>query len=102
MTTSSIEHSIPYHVRHAVVNDWTVHFTIQLHWLDRYYLLHWEGVYLIDKVKEGTIEHDSVLYRINWIDVPSVCYKAKEVALSFRRIQGKQEGYVLIKRISQE
>jgi len=101
-TVVTATHSIPYHIRHSAVNDWNLPYITYHQWFDRYYLLHWEGIYLIDRVKEGTIEHDSILYRINWIDVPSVCYKAKEVALSFRRIEGKQEGYVLIKVVKSQ
>lgn len=87
----------PYHVRHDAINLWHINQQTQIQWFDKYYILHWQGVYLAEKVENGVLMHDGVRYRINWITVPTVCYKADDVMLSFRRIVGQAEGYVLIK-----
>lgn len=88
---------IPYNVRYAAVNEWSIDLSITNYWFDKYYLLHWQGTWLADQVSNGTLYHDGVRYRINWITVPSLCYKADDVMLSYRRIEGQDEGYVLIK-----
>lgn len=88
---------VPHSIRHAAINDWQMPFSLTDYWFDKYYILHWQGTYLFDKVSNGTIEHDKVLYRINWVTVPTLCYRADDVMLSFRRIFGQAEGYVLIK-----
>lgn len=87
----------PYHVKHELINTWNVTPSFIDKWFDKYYILHWQGVYLAERVENGVILHDGVRYRINWITVPTLCYKSDQVQLSFRRIFGQAEGYVLIK-----
>lgn len=88
---------VPHDIKHAAINTWQMPFSLTDYWFDRYYILHWQGSYLIDQVNQGVIKHDGVSYRINWITVPTLCYKSDQVMLSFRRIFGQAEGYVLIK-----
>lgn len=88
---------VPHDIKHTAINTWAISFSIHDYWFDRYYILHWQGTYLFDQVNQGTIKHDGIQYRINWITVPTLCYKADQVMLSFRRIFGQAEGYVLIK-----
>lgn len=90
-------HRIPMSVRHEAVNSWSLNFNTTQKWFDRYYLLQWDGTWLAEQVSNGVILHDGVRYRINWITVPTHCFRSKEVQLSFRRLYGKEEGYVLIK-----
>lgn len=88
---------IPYNVRWSMINNWTVPMPIKDKWFDKYYILNWQGTYLAEKVNNGTLTHDKVQYKINWITVPTLCYKSDEVLISFRRIWGQAEGYALIK-----
>ena len=92
----SMPHSTPYEVRYAAVNSWEIPQSIVDYWFDKYYLLHWQGVWLADQVNNGIILHDGVRYRVNWRTVPTICYKSDNVMISFRRIYGKDEGYALI------
>lgn len=89
--------TIPFNVRFAAVNEWHIPQLITDKWFDKYYILSWQGTWLADQVNNGTVMHDGVRFKINWITVPSLCYKASEVLLSYRRIWGQDEGYVLIK-----
>jgi len=87
----------PYYVKHDAVNTWNVTPSLVDLWFERYYILYWQGTYLFDKVENGRVTHDKLSYRINWITVPTLCYASDQVQLSFRKIFGQPEGYVLIK-----
>lgn len=97
LTTETSYPRIPYNIRHSAVNEWSVNHNLAAVWFDRYYLLHWQGVHLAEQVNNGTLKHDGVQYKINWITVPTICYQAEQVQVSFRRILGQAEGYALIK-----
>lgn len=97
MLTSAQGFTTPYTIRFDAINSWTIHKLVKDKWFDKYYILSWQGTWLADQVNNGIVLHDGVRYKINWITVPSICYKSDEVLLSFRRIWGQDEGYVLIK-----
>jgi len=68
---------------------------------DKYYLLHWEGEYLrnsliLDEItQELYLEHQNVRYKVRPMQQG---YKLdSQYKLSFRRLIGEQEGYVVIK-----
>lgn len=88
---------IPLDIKHAAINTWSMPFSITDYWFDKYYILHWHGTHVFSMNSSGTITHDKVLYKINFITVPTLCYQADDVMLSFRRLFGQAEGYVLIK-----
>ena len=100
LVTDAAYPRLPYHIKHSAINDWQIDKNVQHIWFDRYYLLHWQGIYLFEQVNNGTLRHDGTLFKLNWITVPSLCYNADQVALSFRRIFGQDEGYVLVKTLS--
>lgn len=88
---------LPYSVRYEAVNSWSLNHNVVDKWFDKYYILHWDGTWLAEQVSQGVILHDGCRFRVNWITVPTVCYRSATVQLSFRRIYGQEEGYVLIK-----
>ena len=88
---------IPYNIRHAALNSWDIPLSLTDKWFDNYYLLHWEGIWLADSIKNGVLTHDNIDYCLNWIDLPATCFSAKQNAVSFRRLKGKETGYALVK-----
>lgn len=70
---------------------------------DKYYILHWQGEHLrkslsfCEATQELYLSHQGVRYKVRPINQG---YKLDEqYKLSFRRLAGDQEGYVIIKEI---
>jgi hypothetical protein len=84
-------------IRTIAVHDWEIQPAIKERCFANYYILQWDGAWLEKHVSNGTIMHDQIRYRVCWITSPQICYGHPEVSLSFRRIYGQEEGYVLIK-----
>lgn len=70
---------------------------------DKYYILHWQGEHLrkslvlCEQTNELYLEHQNVRYKVRPINQG---YKLDEqYKLSFRRLDGEQEGYVIIKQM---
>jgi hypothetical protein len=70
---------------------------------EKYYLLHWSGSYLAQKIKEDSpdpyspnIEHQGFQYLV--LGMPYFD-PTKQYALSFRKLPDQAKGYVLIKSL---
>ena len=75
--------------------------------LDKYYILHWQGSYLISQTTEfgsdDIIVHQDTKYRVRFIDGLSAWEVLKnpeaQYKLSFRKLPRKATGFVLIKKV---
>jgi hypothetical protein len=78
--------------------------------LDKYYILHWEGTYLIKQMTETVnfrrqsteLTHQDVTYRVNFLYVSPweiVTNPHKQYALSFRKAKIDKLGTVIIKKV---
>ena len=94
---------IPYHVKHAAMNQWDLPFSLVDYWFDKYYILVWEGKWLKEKVKRVStitcpfIEHDNVNYFCSFINSSEQCFDSPKVSVSLRRLYGESTGYALLK-----
>ena len=79
--------------------------------LDKYYILHWQGSYLLSQVNassqaagfpEDILVHQDISYRVKFIGNISawhlVNHPNDQYKLSFRKLHNKKTGFVLIKR----
>ena len=78
----------------------------EMQFYDRYYLLHWSGEYirnsliLVESSNELYLERQNIRYKVRPINQG---YKLDEqYKLSFRRLEGHQEGYVIIKLLKEQ
>lgn len=85
-------------LHHAMVN--TFHLPEQIKkGLEQYYILHWAGRYLKQKLTDGIIEHQGYQYIVIFkgITLPSIT-GTKQIRLSFRRAKSEYNlpAYVLV------
>lgn len=77
--------------------------------LDKYYLLHWSGSYLVSKILQDTapnafddyITNQDITYKVQWYNTsPSylLSHQSDQYRVSFRRLSGTSQGIVLIAR----
>ena len=71
--------------------------------LETYYLLHWQSDYFGEQVHKnmnGTITHKDITYKIKFHndDMETAC-KANNLALSFRRLKGCPNAWVIVKAL---
>lgn len=82
-------------IRHHLINS----FSLTDKWIsfcENYFLLSKHGTEVADMVENGEILYNGAIYKINWLSLPSACYRSQHVLLSFRRGIGMRYGYVLI------
>jgi hypothetical protein len=77
--------------------------------LDKYYILHWKGDYLVSQVadsmtrgnREDCIKHQGVKYKVRYLEGLSawkvLMNKEAQYKISFRKLKGSSNGYALIK-----
>jgi hypothetical protein len=77
--------------------SWHIPPNLQDH-LDRLYLLHWDTVHYFNQPLFSVLTHKEVEYTVSFYQcIPSTLRKYKQIILSFRRITGRDRGYVLIR-----
>ena len=65
--------------------------------LDRYYILHWSVDYFYSLQNLSCITHQGIEYNTQFYEcTPGELRSAKQMLLSFRRINGWERGYVLV------
>lgn len=99
MTVSILENesSLPPYIISNVLNKWALE-SWDRSYLQKYYILHWETEYFINKSNSSTLHHDGIEYLILYhrcmiADIK----KEKDIALSFRKLKSFPYGYVLVK-----
>jgi hypothetical protein len=67
--------------------------------LETYYLLHWSSDWLYKQVKNDltTLEHNGILYLLNWTDTPAD-FKG-QIKLSFRKPKDSSFGFCILSPI---
>jgi hypothetical protein len=90
---------------HYALSSWDIP-PAYLDRLDRYYLLHWKTDWFYeqcrDPIKTGiyfsSIRHQDIDYNVQWpVEGIALIRDYAEMILSFRRINGWERGYVLIR-----
>ena len=63
-----------------------------------YYLLKWSAAYFQDKMKEGTIEREGVVYQVIYYrcNVAAVSRGIGQLLLSFRELQGEYKAQPVV------
>lgn len=87
------------HLQSICMNEF--HFPQQfLPTLSQYFILHWEGEYLMDRLEEGTLNIGGIDYLIIYQSCNAFsARRASHVRLSFRKAKScfRLEGYVIVR-----
>lgn len=87
------------HLQSICMNEF--HFPTQFsHTLSQYFILHWEGEYLMDRLEEGTLRIGDTDYLIIYQSCNAFsARRASQVRLSFRKAKScfRLEGYVIVR-----